>query len=122
MATRIVSNWSDIEREIERISSIAIMEAHAGLDAVLAQGETLVRGAVHVDTSTLKGSVKSSSNVRGLANWHGEIVVGGASPGPLAPVKYAWYEYRRGGDHAYFYPLPMLHEKYIDAILNGLKK
>lgn len=121
MATRLYSDWSEIDREIERVSSLAIMEAHAGLDVVLEEGAELVRGEIHVETGTLKGSVRSSSSVRGAANWHGEIVVGGASPGPEAPVDYAWYEYRRGGEHSFFYPLPLLHEKYIDAILRGLE-
>lgn len=121
MARYIKSDWSEIEREIERLSSLAIMESHAELDNVIDFGASLVREAIHVESGTLKGSVKSSSSVRGAANWHGEIVVGGASPGPLAPVDYAWYEMRRGGDHDFFYPLPLLHERYVDAILNGLR-
>ncbi len=119
---RIISDWSEIDREIERVSSLAIMEAHAGLDLVLEEGANLVRGAIHVETGALKGAVHAKTGTRGLANWHGSITVGGASSGTGGGVDYAWYEYRRRGDHSFFYPLPLLHEQYVEAILNGLRK
>jgi len=112
---RIVSNWSEIDLEVERISSLAIIEAHAGLDRVLEKGADMVRGSIHVETGALKDSVATSTSTAGAANWHGEITVGGN-------LRYAWYEYRRRGGHSYFYPLPLLHQSYIDAILDGLRK
>lgn len=116
--TRIYSDWSEIDAELDRISTIAIVVAHSELDKVLDLGTELVRAAVDVETGSLKGSTKGSSSSRGV-NWHGKIVVGGGV-GLAGPIDYAWYEYRRGGEHEFFYPLPLLHERYVQAILNGL--
>lgn len=119
MATRIYSDWSEIDRELDRVEKFAPLEAQSNLDKVLDFGADLVRGAVDVETGSLKGSVKSSST--GGTVWRGQIVVGGGV-GAAGPIDYAWYEYRRGGAHEFFYPLPLLHSRYVAAILDGLSK
>lgn len=120
MATRLYSDWSEIDAEIERVSTTAIIDAHLNLNDVLDKGAGLVRRAIHVETGSLSRSVNTGSSMAGLANWHGHITVGGGV-GAAGPIDYAWYEYRRGGEHGFFYPLPLLHEDYIDAILDGLR-
>lgn len=117
---RLYSDWSEIDAELNRVETIAIIDAHLNLTSVLKRGEALVTAAIDVESGSLKGSVNSSTSLRGGGNWHGEIIVGGGV-GSVGPIDYAWYEYRRGGAHSFFYPLPLLHEAYVEAILDGLR-
>jgi hypothetical protein len=126
------SDYTALDREIDRLGRMPDFKTVAELDAVLHQGFVKTQAAVHVETESLKASGKESSEVDKLDHaWEGEIEYGGPSLGPNNPVNYAIYEKARGaggaggpsdlkGDHDFMAPLPSLHPSYITAIKKGL--
>ena len=128
----IESNWSEIDREIDRLESMPGAKTKALLDTVLMMGFTMTQEAVHVETGSLKSSGDKKSDADRLSKkWEGEIQYGGPSLGPNNPVDYAIYEKRRGahwagpssvkGDHDFFAGLPALHSVWVAAVKAGLK-
>ena len=118
---RIDSDWSAIDKEIDRVASLPNVKTTALLDAVLAQGFAQTLANTHVITGSLKASEKMSSHA-GKDSWKGTITAGGPSTGINNPVNYAIYEKRRRGDHDFFGNLHLLNSLYIKALLKGLKK
>ena len=129
----IESDWTFIDKEIDRIMGMPGPKAKAFLDAVLDIGFAETQAAVHVETGSLKSSGQKKSDVDKFdKEWEGEIKYGGRSFGPNNPVDYAIYEKRRGtggaggasdlkGDHDFFSTLPSLHPAWIAAVKAGLK-
>lgn len=124
----ISSDWSEIDREIERVESMPTPLMREKLDAVLDWGFTLTQSAVHVRSGKLKKSGRQSSDHEKMAhNWVGEIGYGESDE-----VDYAIYEKRRGvhwvgdsagkGDHDFFRPLNTLPPIFVMAIKEGLGK
>lgn len=130
---QIVSDWSEVEKELDRVENMPDFKTRLALDIVLQQGYVETQKDVHVDTGSLQGSGKVESETDKLAGkWEGKISYGGPSTGVNNPVDYAIYEKRRGiggaggpsdakGDHDFFASLPALHKKYIEALQIGLK-
>lgn len=119
MTIKIRSNWSEIERELDRLER-APVRAKAYLDSVLATGFKATQGAVHVITGSLKSSGKKSS-ILWDDTWYGEISYGGISLGVNNPVTYAIYEKARDEDHDFLWPLRNLDSSYIAAIMMALR-
>jgi hypothetical protein len=116
--TRIRSNWTEINRELDRLERSPIRAA-AYLDNVLYKGFAETQAAVHVITGSLKTSGKISTGFDG-DTWKGEISYGGASLGVNNPVTYAIYEKARDGAHDFFTPLKALDSLFVKAILKAL--
>jgi hypothetical protein len=119
MTIFIRSNWSAIERELDRLEK-APDKSKFYLDRVLNVGFKATQGAVHVITMSLKLSGKKSSEMHG-DTWTGHISYGGVSLGINNPVTYAIYEKARDGDHDFFTPLKALDSLYVEAILKVLR-
>lgn len=128
----IESNWTEIDKEIDRVIGMPGPQAKAFLDAVLELGFGVTQAAVHVETGSLKSSGDHKSNVEPFdKKWEGTIEYGGPSLGPNNPVDYAIYEKARGthwagpssvkGDHDFFAGLPALHPAWVAAVKAGLK-
>jgi hypothetical protein len=112
---RVESDWSEVDRELDRVEMLPGPGGTAKLDGVLKMHETLVKLSVHVDTGSLKASVKSKSETF-IDKWIGEVEAGGVSTGVNNPVDYAIYEKRRGGGHDFFGNLHMMQSVMVDAI------
>jgi hypothetical protein len=125
VSIRLISDWGEIDREVDRISRMPDPATIARLDAILSAGFAATQAAVHIRTGSLKSSGdKSTEFQRATKEWKGEISYGGVSLGPNNPVDYAIYEQRREpdehGDHDFMRPLSAYHIAYIDALLKGL--
>lgn len=130
MVIHISSDYSDIEREFDRLEKMPTQKARHLLDAVLTKGFAMATAAVHVETGALKASGKKSSTVRRILGvWEGEITFGSPSG---QPVDYAIYEKRRGvggaggasdakGDHDFIRPLKSLDLEYRMAMKEALR-
>lgn len=130
---RIESDWSAVEKELERLERMPDFKTQLALDIVLQLGFVDTQKDVHVDTGSLKESGKVESEAsKATQKWEGTIRYGGPSTGVNNPVDYAIYEKRRGiggaggpsdgkGDHDFFSSLPALHKQYIQAIQIGFK-
>lgn len=117
----ISSDFSEIDREIKRLSKIPNSIDRQRLNGVLKRAEAAVEGAIHVETGSLKSSVASSSSYdRAFRTWEGNIVVGGASGGVNNPVDYAIYEQRRDGGHDFMLVLNAFHADWVAAIRGAL--
>lgn len=99
-----------------------LMHPEHGLDAhlkpVLDEAFEDTQTVVHVITGSLKASGKVDSSYSSEENeWQGSITYGGPSAGSINdPVKYAWYEARRGESHDF---MGSIHE-HIDAFGRGI--
>jgi hypothetical protein len=121
MTIFITSDYSDIDKEIDRIERMPNRRMVAALDAVLATGFAGVVAGTDVITGSLKSSAKKESGGDKVKQqWTGSIQMGGPSTGVNNPVDYAIYEKARGGEHDFFAGLPGLHPAYIAAILKEL--
>lgn len=115
------SNWVEIDREIDKVASQPTAKTTALLNTVLEIGFAQVDADIHVETGSLKSSLKKTSGKsRAKHKWEGTIRAGGPSTGVNNPVDYAIYEKRRGGAHDFFLDLPLLHPLYVGAIKGGL--
>lgn len=116
------SDWSAVEAEIDRLTVMPNPKMTAALRGVLDLGLGLTVAAVHVDTGSLKSSLRTEEDISyASGRWTGTIHGGGPSKGVNNPVDYAIYEKRRGGAHDFFDELPTLHPLYVAAIMEGLK-
>lgn len=121
MSIFITSDYSDLDKEIDRIERMPSRKMIASLDAVLDVGFAEVVANTDVITGSLKSSAKKDSGANAAKQqWEGSIQMGGPSAGVNNPVDYAIYEKARGGEHDFFKGLPGLHPAYIAAILKGL--
>lgn len=121
MPITIISDYSDLEKEFDRLEGLPNFKTQAALDAVLETGFKKTQVAVHVITGSLKLSGKKESEVHEQSNvWVGTITYGGPSAGINNPVNYAIYEKARNEDHDFMAGLPGLHPAYVGAILKGL--
>jgi len=113
----ITSDFSEVERELDRLGREPSAITKAGLDAVLKEGLALAMAKVHVETGALKksGRSKSSSN-KATKTWKGTIQFGN-HPGS---VDYAYYEHRRAGGHDLLSVLSVLHPQWVAVIKKGL--
>lgn len=120
---RIVSDWSDVDREIDRLEGMPGPKAKQVLKAVLEVGFGLTQEAVHVESGALKASGKAEADSSKVDHvWEGTITYGDKG----GPVDYAIYEKRRGvhwvgksaaqGDHDFMRPLKALHPAWVAAI------
>lgn len=114
-------DYKDLDDELDRLASQPTRKTALLLDAVLEQGFKKTQAAVHIDTESLKGSGKKTSEVRG-DKWEGQIEYGGSTPGPKNPVNYAIYEKARGGEHDFMLPLKGLGPQIAAAVLAGMRK
>lgn len=124
------SDWSEIDRELDRVSNMPTPKMIAILDAAHGFGFLETQAAVHIETGALKASGKSKTKtLKTSRDWEGEIEYGGAA----SSVDYAWYEQRRGvhwvgpssvkGDHDFMSPVngPEFTEVMVKALLEGLE-
>ncbi len=115
------SNYSDMEREIDRIQGMPDVKTRIALDNVLATAFAATQAFVHVETGSLKSSGKSESSFKKTTKtWEGEIQYGGPSGGVNNPVDYAIYEKARDGLHDFMSPVKLLDPAYRLAILSML--
>ena len=118
---QIESDWSEVEALLDYLLVQPSPKVTGALAGVLAAGYALAVADVHVETGSLKSSLKSdeiTSYVQG--HWEGTLRAGGPSAGVHDPVNYAIYEQRRGGLHDFFGALPGLDPAWITAIEEGL--
>ena len=118
----ISSDYSALEKELDRLKGMPGPKARALLNAVLKEGFVTSQARVHVITGSLKSSGKSSSKgSKATHTWEGTIEYGGPSKSVNNPVDYAIYEKARGEDHDFMGNLHLLHSQYITAIEAGLR-
>lgn len=118
MTFLLQSDFSEIERELDRIADAPSMETQLKFETALAEAFADTTAKVHVITGALRGSGKTASETDD-DSWQGQMTWGGPSPGflprphvarrarrqrrDLRPdeleVVYAWYEKRRGQSH-----------------------
>lgn len=127
----IVSDYSELDRELDRLGRMPTFGARMELDGVLHKGFVMAKAAVHVQTGALKASGREDSEVHQSQHaWEGDITFG--SPGENGPVDYAIYEKARGlggaegpsdakGDHNFIAPLAALDPLWREAIKRALK-
>lgn len=128
MHIRIESDWSEVDRELDRLETLPGPEDSAKMDAVLHAQHIAVLAAIHVQSGALASSLKQTSK-SGRHTWEGELEVGGKGTG----VDYAYYEQRRGiggaggpsdarGDHDFMdaaVPYEELMADVVEEILGG---
>lgn len=119
MSVKIIGDYSEIDREFDRLDHMPDEKAAKLLGFVLDVGFADTQAAVHVETGSLKSSGKTDTGVTGH-NWHGEITYGGPSAGIHNPVDYAIYEKRRRGPHDFFGNLQLLDSLFATAMKEGL--
>ncbi len=136
MSIRIEVDISDAARAIDHLMEQPSAKAIFGLESVLATTFAETELTVPVDTGSLRGSGKVSSEVTPL-RWEGEISYGGGSPGfPHDPVLYAKFvleghrivawgrqahrgkQYQPGDD--YMAPWDLGEDAFEAAVLEGL--
>jgi hypothetical protein len=120
MGLEIYVDIDDVMDELDRIKHPNFL-AYSLLETELAQAYATTQSAVHIITGSLKNSGNTATSMGG-DEWTGEISYGGLSPGAINdPVKYAFYEWRRGGMHNFFIGIDnhATDEKFIAAIING---
>jgi hypothetical protein len=114
-------DYSELEREVARLDKMPDARMAGLLGVVLNFGLAEVKGAVHIDTGSLKASGKSEDETSGK-QWEGSFTFGGVSPGVNNPVDYAIYELARGDSHYFMSPVKDLDPLWVTAILTGLGK
>lgn len=131
MVIHLSSDWSEIDREMDRLENLPGLKGKMLLDAVLHKGFLLTQAAVHVETGALKASGEESSEVhKATQTWEGDITYG--DPGDSGPVDYAIYEKERGvggaggasdakGDHDFIRPLTALDIDFRMALKEALR-
>ncbi len=123
---QVTSDWSDVDRELDRLSRMPTMEATSLLNTALSFSFALTEAAVHVETGALKASGRMETNKQSIeSQWTGEITYGDEQA-----VDYAIYEQRRDihwvgpsdskGDHNFLRPLDAVGPVYVAAILEAL--
>ena len=117
MATAYVTvSAAPAKAETRRLMRIPREKDRVKLDRVLHFGFVGTVARAHVDTGSLKASIKERSE-RTKRTWRGEIEAGGVAPGGVNnPVDYAIYEKARGEDHDFFGNLHMTHEMYVKTL------
>lgn len=117
----IHSDWGEVHAELDRLEGMPDGPMKALLDGVLLSAFFATQEEVHVITGSLRGSGNASSDVDG-DEWTGLVSYGGPSPGfPFNPVRYAEYERRRGGDHDFMHPFLAFHDRFGEAMRDGLE-
>lgn len=117
----IYGDYSELDAELDRLENEPSLATRMDLGRVLSTGEALAKASTHVLSGALKASIGSTDTYFTAAKkWQGDIYWGGPLPGPSAPVDYAWYERRRGGDHDFTEVLKILNSQWIAAIKKGL--
>lgn len=133
----IQADYSELEREIRRISAAPGMGGIAKLEETLARSFADATARVHVITGALRGSGKTASEADAEGSWEGQMTWGGPSPGFLPKadsghrreeknpekdelarneVVYAFYEKRRGGAHDYLGEEARYSEDFLRAV------
>lgn len=113
----IESDFSSMEKELDRIGAMPTVTMLAYLDTSLRTSFETTRAKVHVDTGKLKKSGKTKS--RSTANqWVGQFSFTAKNK---KGVTYGIYEIARGGGHDFFRDLVLLKPRFISAIVRGLK-
>lgn len=124
--TKIVSDWDEVDRELDRLTRMPTPSLTAELDGVMDFGFALTQAAVHRVTGALAGSGKvEAGKSYGTHEWSGEITYGDGEV-----VDYAIYEKDRGltwvgasdarGDHDFMRPLTETEPIFVATILGGL--
>jgi hypothetical protein len=91
VSIRIEVDMHEVLDELDRLKDMPNLPMITGLEGVLATTFTQTQLTTPVDTGSLRGSGKISSEVTD-DQWDGAITYGGASPGfPHDPVNYAWF-------------------------------
>lgn len=122
--TTVQYDFDDLDgliADVRNLSNAPSFRVIRGLERTLRNAFLDTQAKVHVITSSLKGSGRSSSEFVAPTHWEGHITYGGPSPGfPNDPVVYAIYEMARGGEHDFFRDLPMYDPLFVQAILSQL--
>lgn len=119
MSVRIEIDASDPNAEMRRLAGPDLHDL-LRFEAIMTTKFAASQRVVHVITGSLKGSGEQDSSYHDHV-WTGEITYGGRSYGPINPVDYAFYEYRRGSAaHGTAYPQGTLtHPRQGHRITNG---
>lgn len=126
----IMSDWTDIDKELDRLESMPTDEMKARLGETLEKMTESIRAVTHVVTGSLKGSERSEILPSENENeWRGQFVAGGPSTGINNPVRYAAYERARGtigdfgrglgsakGDHNFLAPAEAYQDVFLETI------
>lgn len=123
MSVTITVNARDAERELRRLADGPTAADLLHLETVHSAVFGLTQIAVHVITGSLKASARIDSDYRRNV-WTGLISYGGPAPGmAFNPVKYAEFEWARGGHHDFLAPAlgDDTDRAYLEAVLAFLR-
>ena len=122
MTIKLHSDYSAIDKELDRVSNLPGPSGKAKLDAAHAMNFAIAQAEVDIDTSSLLGSGRQSTSGSKF-QWEGRMSWGGSSVGVNNPVDYAIYELARGGGHDWLgLTLPAMHARMVAAIKGVLSK
>lgn len=125
---QIHSDWSEVERELDRLERAPSQKDRQVLKGVLNVGFASTQAVVHTESGALKASGQTDTSYSKLDHrWEGEISYGEDE----GPVDYAIYEKRRGvhwvgdsagkGDHDFMRPLETLGPLWVATIKGVLR-
>lgn len=104
MKITISVDTHEVTDELHRLMVAPDTKTMIAFSAIFAAMTAEVMALVHIETGSLKSTVKWDSPAYPLG-WQGTIRVGGAAPGmPRDPAYYGVFELARGGTHFFFAP------------------
>lgn len=115
---KIHSDYSDIDRHLDKVGSAPTTTGKAALETVLGMALIELKRATHVQTGSLVASEKAESDSGGNT-WVGTLTAGGPSTGVNNPVDYAIYERARGDAHDFLETQDLLAPAWIAAMMKG---
>lgn len=101
--------------ELDRLGRGFTNRDHFAFASMLFDDFLITQRDVHVDTRSLQPSGEVVVTETRDDRWGGEIRYGGATTGPKNPVKYAQYEFFRGGRHDFFRNVYNPDHTYVQA-------
>lgn len=114
----IKSDYTDMDRELDRLEGMPTVDMTAGLDGVLDLGFAQAEAIVHVQTGRLKASGNKKSSAKG-SQWIGEFSFPAVN---RKGTPYGVYERARGGLHDFLRLTPLLKPLFKVALVAGLRK
>jgi hypothetical protein len=114
----ITVDTREVQEELRRLMAAPGLKTVLEFNEIFAYITAEVMAIVHIETGSLKSTVKWDSPTY-PGGWHGTIHAGGAAPGRIRdPAFYGVYELARGGSHFFFAPAyEAIPSKMINTIL-----
>lgn len=122
MGIRITSDFSDVYKELDRLSDLPGAKGKIQLRRIMETALMVTQLQVHVDTGSLQASASLKTDMEIGHRWIGVLRYGGESPGINNPVDYAIYEKARGGAHDFFSTIPSVNRLIRKTMKDLLRK